>query len=289
MARVVGGVGAPHTPHFPVLVQQATPLGLEVERLYREVRERLEAFQPDLLVFFTSDHYNVFFVESIPIFSIGVAESSHGPSDYPNLPSYDVPLAAELARPLQARLVEMGFDVGMSQEFEFDHPVTVPLGFLAPNMDIPVLPIFINGLIPPLPTAARCFELGRAIRTALEEQADDSRVVAIASGSFSLEIGGPRISQDSHTGVPDPAWMQHVLEQLEKGEVDELVEDATTEQLTKAGNAGASSSTGWPCSGWSTRVLLLFSRPNRPWATPTGPGARRSRPGGRGGEHLRRQ
>jgi protocatechuate 4,5-dioxygenase beta chain len=60
----------------------------------------------------------------------------------------------------------------------------------------------------------------------------------LASGSFSLEIGGPRISETSHTGVPDPAWLGRVVELLRAGQVAELVEEATDEQLWKAGNAG---------------------------------------------------
>lgn len=238
MVKIVGGLGVPHTPHFPALVAQGDPLGREVDRLFTEVRCHLRELRPDLLLLFTSDHYNTFFVESIPIFSIGVAEEAAGPSDYPDLPRYDVRIDSEVARRLQAELVAAGFDVGMSQEFEFDHPVTVPLGLLCPEMDIPVVPVFINGLIPPLPAASRCFQLGKAVRAVLERENGGGRVAAVASGSFSLEIGGPRISETSHTGVPDPEWMSHVLRRLGKGEVPELVEDATSEQLTRAGNAG---------------------------------------------------
>lgn len=235
--EIVGGVGVPHTPHFPRLVQQGDPLGREVDRLFSAVRRHLRELRPDVLVLFTSDHYNIFFAESIPIFSVGVAEAADGPSDYPDLPRHRVPIPSELAKRLQAALVAADFDVGMSQEFEFDHPVTVPLGFLCPEMDIPVLPVFISALMPPLPSAARCFDLGKAVRGVLERESGGQRVLAVASGSFSLEIGGPRISETSHTGVPDPAWMRHVLGRLAEGEVDELVREATRDQLTRAGNA----------------------------------------------------
>lgn len=238
MVEIVGGVGVPHTPHFPALIAQGNPLGREVDRLFTEVRRHLRELRPDVLLLFTSDHYNVFFVESIPIFSIGVAEEAAGPSDYPDLPRFSARIDSELARALQVELVAAGFDVGMSQEFEFDHPVTVPLGLLCPEMDIPVVPVFINGLIPPLPAAARCFQLGKAVRGLLDREDGAGRVAAVASGSFSLEIGGPRISETSHTGVPDPEWMSQVLRRLGKGEIPELVEDATSEHLTRAGNAG---------------------------------------------------
>ncbi len=252
MVEVVGGVGVPHTPHFPRIVDQREPPGLarEIARLYGEVARQLRALDPDVLVVFTADHYNTFFVSSLPVFSIGVAPSAAGPSDYPELPRHRVPIAAALARRLQAHLVRAEFDVGVSQEFEFDHPVTVPLHFLTPRMDVPVVPVFIGALCPPLPPARRCLALGAAIRAALETDPDlrlqveggrggrSPRVAALASGSFSLEIGGPRISDHSHTGVPAPAWFERVLGLLRAGRVGQLVEEATEQRLAEAGNAG---------------------------------------------------
>jgi aromatic ring-opening dioxygenase catalytic subunit (LigB family) len=237
VAAIVGAVGVPHTPFFPLAARASDPLGADLRRLYGEVAAQLGEMRPDGLILFTSDHYNLFFVESIPIFSIGVPDTARGPCDYPELPSYDVPIDSAVARELQSRLVAQGFDVGMSQEFEFDHAATVPLHFLRPQMDVPLVPVFVCGLTPPIPTAARCYELGRVIRSVLEEVNGGRRFAAVASGSFSLEIGGPRMGEHAHTGVPDPAWLGHVLDLLRRGEIEELVSEATTEQLLHAGNA----------------------------------------------------
>jgi hypothetical protein len=38
-------------------------------------------FGGPVLVFFTADHYNIFFEECVPIFSIGVADAAAGASD----------------------------------------------------------------------------------------------------------------------------------------------------------------------------------------------------------------
>jgi len=237
MAKIVGGVGVPHTPHFPGIVDRGEPLGAQLRRLYGATARHLRDLAPDVLIFFTCDHYNIFFVESVPIFSIGVAPSARGPSDYRELPVYVVPIASDLARHIQVAAVRGGFDVGMSQEFEFDHPVTVPLHFLTPEMDVPIVPVFVNGLIPPLPSAARCLALGARIREALTEMPGGLRVAAVASGSFSLEIGGPRISATSHTGIPDPEWADRVLDLMQAGDVGTLVAEASVERLTQAGNA----------------------------------------------------
>lgn len=126
----------------------------------------------------------------------------------------------------------------MSQEFDFDHTVIAPLHFLVPDASIPVVPVFVNALIPPLPSAARCLALGSAIAAAVRTAPGDARVAAVASGSFSLEIGGPRISETSHTGVPAPEWVDRVMALLGDGEVARLVDEATEERLAHAGNAG---------------------------------------------------
>jgi protocatechuate 4,5-dioxygenase beta chain len=237
MAEIVGAVGVPHTPHFPGMVDRQEPMGAELQRLYGTAARHLREVAPDTLIFFTCDHYNVFFIESVPIFSVGVAPSARGPSDYRELRSYEIPINVPLARSIQEHAVRSGFDVGMSQEFEFDHPVTVPLHFLTPSMDVPIVPVFISGLMPPLPPAWRCQALGAIIGEAVRQSTSAGRVAIVASGSFSLEIGGPKISDHSHTGVPDPQWADRIVARMRSGQLDELVAEADEEQLTRAGNA----------------------------------------------------
>ena len=66
----------------------------------------------------------------------------------------------------------------------------------------------------------------------------DRRVAVVTSGSFSFEVGGPRTAEGSHVGVPDPAWVERVLELLRAGDLDRLVAESTPQQLAAAGNAG---------------------------------------------------
>ena len=62
--------------------------------------------------------------------------------------------------------------------------------------------MFINGLVPPLPAAKRCFALGEAVRKAIHRWPQGLRVAVLASGSFSLEVGGPRINPGEAFDVP---------------------------------------------------------------------------------------
>jgi protocatechuate 4,5-dioxygenase beta chain len=238
MAEIVGTYGVPHNPHFPVLAATDDPLGAEVRRLFGGVSEHLQAGEPDVVLFFTSDHYNIFFGPSVPIFSIGVADSAVGPSDYPHVPRQELAIDTELARHLQSFAVGANFDVGMSQEFDFDHTVTSPLHFLTPGYAVPVVPIFVSGFLRPIPSARRCYELGKALREGVAAFGGDRRVAVVASGSFSLEIGGPRMFPDHHTGVPDPKWLDRILGLLADGDHEQLVSEATDAQLWQAGNAG---------------------------------------------------
>jgi protocatechuate 4,5-dioxygenase beta chain len=75
----------------------------------------------------------------------------------------------------------------------------------------PIVPLFVNGLAPPLPLARRCYALGEMLRRALEGWPSDARVAILASGSFSLEIAGPRSDADKPYGVPDQAWVAQVV------------------------------------------------------------------------------
>jgi len=235
--RIVGGIGVPHTPQFPVWHAQGAPIAADLDRLYGELARHLDEMAPDVVVYFTTDHYNLFF-ESVPIFSIGVAESTRGPRDHPALEQYDLRIDGALADRIQEHVVRAGFDVGKTHEFEVDHAITVPWHFMRPQVDVPIVPIFVSALIPPLPSAERCYALGRAVREAVERAPGDERVVAMGTGSFSLDIGGPRMSASSHVGVPAPAWVDEILRLMRAGDVAELVRRATPQQLAEAGSAG---------------------------------------------------
>jgi protocatechuate 4,5-dioxygenase beta chain len=238
MAEIVGAFGLPHNPHFPSWSADGHPLGPEIDRFYGEVAERLAAVEPEALIFITSDHYNMFF-ETVPLFAIGVAASAAGPSDYPEIARRELPIDAELAGYLDRYLVEAEFDVAMLQELEFDHTVIAPLGFVWPGEPIPLVPLFISAFLRPIASARRCYALGRTIRAALAAREEGpQRIAVIASGSFSVEIGGPRLFPDAHVGVPAPQWTERVVELLRAGDFGTLVAEATDEQLREAGNAG---------------------------------------------------
>jgi hypothetical protein len=238
MAQIVAGFGVPHTPIFPFFVKRDGP-DCETAKLFAGQKEHLAAVRPDVIVMFDTDHLNTFFLDNLPIFAIGVDQSFKGPNDEPReMPIYTIPSAANLASHIRSAVIEAGFDMALVQKFSVDHSIAVPLHFLTPQMDVPVVPIFISAHVPPLPSARRCYELGRTVARAIESWPAPMRVAIMGSGSFSLEVAGPRMAPGRTDGVPDPDWAGRVIRLMENQDTQTLLLEATPRQLLKAGNVG---------------------------------------------------
>ena len=204
--------------------------------------------KPDVLVMLDSDHLNTFFFNHVPSIAIRVGEETNGPSDHPpgHVLYSKIPLDLTLGRKLHSSLIEKEFDVSAVQRFTVDHSVTVPLHFLTPDMTVPLVPVYINGLADPLISSRRAAALGRAIAETLDEVYADRRIVLVSSGAISLEIGGPRVHAGSTVGVPDPQWVERVTELVTIGDLDQLVAETTKEQIRYSGNAAGKSSISFP-------------------------------------------
>ena len=230
MAKLVGAFGTPHGPGLPKDVAQA-PGKLPTETLMAQVREQLEAVAPDLIIEVASDHFTNFFYNNFPQFCVGMVDEAEGPAEtYCEMPRTVVKGMPEVAMNFLKYGLKSHFDVGVAQELRLDHSVVVPLHFLTPSMEIPVVPLFVNGLVPPLPSAERCLALGRALGQFIEELGGNLRVALLASGAFSLEVGGPRM------GYTDEEWMTNVTSLLEQGKYGDLARSATSERMYAAGN-----------------------------------------------------
>jgi protocatechuate 4,5-dioxygenase beta chain len=236
MAELVAAIGVPHSPHFPSQYpkdgQDDTP------RTYRAVKAHLDAAKADAIVVIANDHFNTFFLNNFPTFAIGVAEASSGPNDETRMPHYEFAVQSELAAHVLKAGVNEGFDFTVTQEFGMDHSMLVPLHFLTDGVRTPVVPIWVNTFVRPLPTARRCYALGNMLKGAIDRLPRSMRVVVMATGSFSLEIAGPRVDPGERSGVPDIAWSKHLHRRIGNGEIDDLLAEATPERMWKAGNIG---------------------------------------------------
>jgi protocatechuate 4,5-dioxygenase beta chain len=95
-------------------------------------------------------------------------------------------------------LVADEFDITMCQEMLVDHAVTIPLALMWPSAarsgqwPVRIVPVAINTVQHPLPSVARCLELGRSIGRALEAYPQALRVVVVGTGGLSHQLDGER-------------------------------------------------------------------------------------------------
>jgi len=232
MARSIIGIGAPHTPFFPAIAK-AQGDASRMAVLFKQLRQTMQNVAPDLIVMFTADHFVGFFFDNMPTFCIGAFNRADGPHELSrSMPQYSIHGHPAFASTLLKHGIEEGFDLASSEEMKLDHAVLVPLHFLTPEMNVPVVPIYIKALAEPLPRADRCYALGQMIRRHIDQWLEPMRVAYIASGSFSLEVGGPRM------GTINREWYEFVLDCFQHGHIEKLIQSATSKNMLAAGNTG---------------------------------------------------
>ncbi len=214
MARIVGGIGSSHAPSIAQAWdkgQQTDPLWAPLFDGYKPVKRWLAELRPDLMIVVYNDHMNRFFFDAYPTFALGVADAfpqadeGWGKRDLPDLLG-DSAFGWHLAR----SLVENEFDPTICQEMSVDHGIMSVLPMLTDaRWPVPVIPIAVNVIQHPLPTARRLWRLGAAIRHAVETFPGDRRVVVLGTGGLSHQLHGERF------GMVSPEWDSRFLDMLE--------------------------------------------------------------------------
>jgi 2,3-dihydroxyphenylpropionate 1,2-dioxygenase len=124
-------------------------------------------------------------------------------------------------------LVRRDFDMTYSQDAELGHSFAAPFEWVLGGRDIPVVPIFVNTYLPPLPSPRRCAALGRAIAEIVAARPE--RVALLASGGMSHYPG------TSNYYTPDFEFDKWCIQELQNGHTDSFL-NLTVEQLDEVGN-----------------------------------------------------
>jgi gallate dioxygenase len=216
MARIIAGIAASHTPTIGFAKDTKTPDDpdwADVFKVFRPLQVWLGEKQPDVLFLIYNDHITSFFFDHYSPFVLGVddqyvtADEGGGPREYP-------PVAGHpgLARHIGSSLYADEFDISFFQKKPIDHGLFSPLSMMTDRgkaWDGAVIPLQVGVLQFPIPTALRCYRLGKALRKAIESYPEDLSVAVVATGGLSHQVHGERC------GFNNEQWDREFLDLLE--------------------------------------------------------------------------
>jgi hypothetical protein len=238
MAEIVAAVATTHTPGllgwFNDAPQEQQDRALAA---FAALRETLVAAEPDVLIIFGNDHLLNWPMNNTPEYTVGVGPRHVGPADWYDSwlareSKYDVAGHPELARFIVNEGARRGLALAHLHEMQFDDSISVPLLYLNPDLDIPLIPISMNCSVPPIATPRRAYEVGLTIAEILRAYPGKERIALVGSGGLSHEPGGPRYF------FIDEEFDKRFLELLAAGDHEQAMAECTLERMEEAGSGG---------------------------------------------------
>ncbi len=199
MAKIVGGITTSHVP----AIGRAIAQNLQQDGYWKPffdgfapVQKWLDEVKPDVAVVIYNDHGLNFFLDKLPTFAVGAAAQYCNADEGWGIPTLP-PFAGDAALSWQLinSLVADEFDITTCQEMLVDHAFSLPMKLLWPQHETPpvrTIPVCINTVQYPLPSATRCYKLGQAIGRAIAKLPEELKVVIIGTGGLSHQLDGER-------------------------------------------------------------------------------------------------
>jgi protocatechuate 4,5-dioxygenase beta chain len=199
MARISASVYTSHVPAIGAaldLGKAGEPYWQKVFGGYEASKAWIKAQLPDVVFLVYNDHANAFSLDMIPTFAIGtadafaVADEGWGPRPVPKVIGHP-----ELAAHIAQSVIEDDFDLTIVNKMDVDHGLTVPLSLLFGQPEAwpcRIIPFAVNVVQYPPPSGRRCYQLGRAIRKAIESYDAPLNVQVWGTGGMSHQLQGPR-------------------------------------------------------------------------------------------------
>ncbi len=168
--------------------------------------------QPDVVILVYNDHASAFSLDIVPTFALGCADSfapadeGWGPRRVPVVQGH-----SKLAWHIATSVVLDEFDLTIMNEMNVDHGLTVPMSLMLgqpAEWPVKVIPLAVNVIQYPTPTANRCFRLGEAIARAVKSFPEDLNVQIWGTGGMSHQLSGER------AGLINREWDTRFLDQL---------------------------------------------------------------------------
>lgn len=218
MARITAGVGCSHVPAIGV----AMDTGITEQPYWKPVfdgfvksREWMKENKPDVIFLVYNDHCTAFDASCIPTFALGCAaefapaDEGWGPRPVPVVKGHQ-----KLASHIAQSVILDEFDLTIMNEMEVDHGLTVPMSVMFGEHGVddewpcPVVPLAVNVVQYPAPTGNRCYNLGKAIRRAIDSYPEDLNVMIFGTGGMSHQL------QAERAGLINPEWDNAFLDMM---------------------------------------------------------------------------
>jgi protocatechuate 4,5-dioxygenase, beta chain len=219
MAKITASVYTSHVPAIGAaldLGKTQEPYWQPLFKGYEYSKQWLRENTPDVVFLVFNDHATAFSLEMIPTFAIGCAaefkpaDEGWGPRPVPVVQGHP-----ELAAHIAQSVIQDDFDLTIVNKMDVDHGLTVPLSLMCgqpPQTDFhwpcPVIPFAVNVVQYPVPSGRRCFQIGQAIRRAVESFDQPLKVQIWGTGGMSHQLQGPR------AGLINREWDNAFLDRL---------------------------------------------------------------------------
>ena len=203
MAKITASVFTSHVPAIGAaldLGKTHEPYWQPLFQGYEYGKQWMKDNKPDVVFLVYNDHATAFSLDIIPTFAIGTAaqfqpaDEGWGPRPVPVVKGHP-----DLASHIAQSVIQQDFDLTIVNKMDVDHGLTVPLSLMCgqPPADkfewpCPVIPFAVNVVQYPVPSGQRCFNLGKAIRKAIETYDEDINVHIWGTGGMSHQLQGAR-------------------------------------------------------------------------------------------------
>jgi aromatic ring-opening dioxygenase catalytic subunit (LigB family) len=225
MGKVVAAMASVHAPQLFTRPPEEDPRQLDAGiAAMRKLGQVLDETKPDALIIFASDHMETFFLKSVPTFAVVAGERATAAFAGK---TWTPPIHQGLAEHILDQLVRRDFDMAYSQDAVLGHSFAALFEWIREGRDIPVVPIFVNTYLPPLPTARRCAALGKTVADIVAGRPEN--VAMIASGGMSHYPGTTKYYQPAYD------FDHWCIKELENGHSDSFL-NLSVEQLDEVGN-----------------------------------------------------
>lgn len=232
MPLVYAGVCS-HGPGITGRADQADPEAKDaLYEAFGQMRQDIVDSGAEALVIVAAEHFANFFMNNMPSFAVGMADSYEGPiedADWLGIPSFSAPGNRDLSERLINEVMQT-VDVAYAEEWKFDHGIAVPLSFLTPDFDLPVIPVNINCQGPPLTPLHRAWAFGEALRRAADLVPE--KIAIVGTGGISHWPATP------DSGKINEPWDRDFLDRWCRNDRASLLDYSDLDVYAEAGQGG---------------------------------------------------